>query len=57
MEFQGSGGNHIITFRNAGFEYMISINKIGAEDDPDAVLEVLKQGKVLLKENGKIKRK
>lgn len=56
LEFQGSGGNHIITFRNAGFEYIISINKIGAENDPDAVLEVLKHGKVLLKENGEIKR-
>ena len=55
-EFQGSGGNHTITFRNNGFIYLVSVNIIGSEDMPDATLEVSKDEKLLLTEDGKIKR-
>lgn len=56
LEFQGSGGNHIITFKNNDYIYTISINEIGTEDTPDATLEVSKQEKTILTEGGKIKR-
>jgi hypothetical protein len=56
MEFQGSGGNHTITFKNNGYTYVVSINVIGTADDPDATLEVLKDDKTILSEEGKIKR-
>ena len=55
-EFQGSGGNHTITFKNDGYTYIVSINIIGADDTPDATLEVLNQDKTILTEDGKIKR-
>jgi hypothetical protein len=55
-EFQGSGGNHTTTFKNNGYTYIVSINVIGTVDDPDATLEVLKQEKTVLTEDGKIKR-
>jgi len=55
-EFQGSGGNHTITFKNNGYTYVVSINVIGSADDPDATLEVLKEDKTILTEDGKIKR-
>ena len=57
LEFQGSGGNHTITFKNNGYTYIVSINILGAEDTSDATLEVSKQDKTLLTEDGKIKRK
>jgi hypothetical protein len=57
MEFQGSGGNHTITFKNNGYTYIVSVVVIGTADDPDDTLEVLKQDKTLLTEDGKIKRK
>lgn len=57
LEFQGSGGNHTITFTNNNYTYIISIIEIGSIGDPDAILEVLKQEKTILKENGEIKRK
>ena len=56
MEFQGSGGNHTITFNNNGYTYTISINELGTVDTPDATLEVSKQDKTILTEDGKIKR-
>jgi len=54
-DFQGSGGNETITFKNNGYTYLVSINKIGTADDPNATLEVLKQDKRILIEDGKIK--
>lgn len=54
LEFDGSGGNHTITFKNNGFTYIISINEMGTDDTPDATLEIVKQGKTLLTEDGKI---
>lgn len=56
LEFEGSGGNHSIIFKNNDYTYIISINVIGAEDTPEVVLEVKKQEKVVLTENGEIKR-
>ena len=56
LEFQGSGGNHTITFKNNEYTYIVSINEIGSEDTPDATLEVLKQDKTMLTEDGKIRR-
>jgi hypothetical protein len=55
-EFQGSGGNHSITFKNDVYTYIVYINIIGADDTPDATLEVLNQDKTILTEDGKIKR-
>lgn len=56
LEFQGSGGNHTITFNNNGYTYTVSINELGTVDTPDATLEVTKQDKTILTEDGKIKR-
>jgi hypothetical protein len=56
LEFQGSGGNHTITFKNNGYTYVISIIEIGTADNPDAKLEVIKNDKTILTEDGKIKR-
>ena len=56
LEFQGSGGNHTITFENNGYTYTVSINELGTVDTPDATLEVSKQEKAVLAEDGKIKR-
>lgn len=56
LKFQGSGGNHAITFNNNGYTYTVSINELGTVDTPDATLEVSKQDKTLLTEDGKIKR-
>lgn len=56
LEFQGSGGNHTITFNNNGYTYTVSINELGTVDTPDATLEVSKNDKTILTEDGKIKR-
>lgn len=56
LEFQGSGGNHTITFKNNGYTYIISINEIGAIGDPGVTLQIVKRGKAILSENGEIKR-
>ena len=56
IEFQGSGGNHTIAFKNNNYSYIVSIIEIGTTDDPDAKLEILKQDKTILAEDGKIKR-
>lgn len=55
LEFQGSGGNHTITFKNNGYNYTVSINELGTVDTPEAKLEVVKQEKTILAEDGKIK--
>ena len=56
LEYDGSGGNHTITFKNNGYTYLVSIIMLGTKDDPDATLEVLKDGKTIMTENGKINR-
>ncbi|GAB2622406.1 hypothetical protein [Belliella aquatica] len=54
LEFEGSGGNHVITFTNDIYTYKIYRNIIGEEDSPDTTLEVEKNGKIILTENGKL---
>lgn len=54
--WDGTGGNHTITFLNEGHSYIISVNNIGAEETPEVQLEVKKSDKVILTENGIIKR-
>jgi hypothetical protein len=56
LEFQGSGGNHTISFENDGYSYIVSINILGTADTPDATIKVLKESKTILTEDGKIKR-
>ena len=56
LEFEGSGGNHTFRFKSNAYTYEVSIIEIGAEDEPDAELEVLKDDKIILTEGGKIKR-
>jgi hypothetical protein len=56
LEFQGSGGNHTITFKNDGYTYTVSINELGTEETTDATLAVSKQEKTMLTESGIIKR-
>ncbi|MFM9905412.1 MAG: hypothetical protein ACKVQJ_12685 [Pyrinomonadaceae bacterium] len=56
LEFQGSGGNQTITFKNNGFTYIVSIYVIGSVDTPEATLEVSKLEKIILTEDGNIKR-
>lgn len=52
LTFQGSGGNHTISFQNGAYTYIIHINKIGSVDTPDVYLDVLKEDKILLRESG-----
>jgi hypothetical protein len=56
VDYLGSGGNHTFIFKNNEYTYSISINIIGADNDPDALLEVSKEGKVIMTEDGAIKR-
>lgn len=52
LEFQGSGGNHVITFSNGNYTYSIYRNIIGERNTPDCTLEVKRKKKVLLTEGG-----
>jgi hypothetical protein len=52
LEFQGSGGNHIITFINGDYTYKVYRNIIGADNTPDITLEVEKNGKIILTQDG-----
>lgn len=51
-EFHGSGGNHVISFANGNFTYKIYRNILGADDTPDITLEVEKDGRIILTEDG-----
>ena len=53
-EFQGSGGNHTVTFTNNGYTYIVSVFVINAADEPDASIEVIQQEKAILTEDGRI---
>lgn len=53
LEFQGSGGNNVITFSNGDYKYKVYRNILGNETTPPVELVVEKQGKVILSENGK----
>jgi hypothetical protein len=52
LEFQGSGGYHIITFLNGHYTYKVYIDIIGIHNTPNITLEVGKDGKTMLTENG-----
>lgn len=54
IEYQGSGGNHVITFSNKSYSYKIYRNVIGADDSPDITLEIGKEEKMILTEDGKL---
>lgn len=56
LEFEGSGGNHTLTFENSGYTYTVFVNEVGAINTSEAILEVSKQAKIILTENGKIQR-
>ena len=52
LEFQGSGGNHVITFSNGNFTYRVYRNIIGEDNSPDITIEVEKEGQIILTEGG-----
>ncbi|MNS94704.1 hypothetical protein D3C72_1289290 [compost metagenome] len=54
LEFQGSGGNHVITFLKGNYTYKVYRNIMGEEDSPDITLEVEKDGEIILTEDGKL---
>ena len=53
IEFSGSGGNHVITFKNNIYEYKVFHNKIAASGIADITLVVEKNGKEILSEDVK----
>lgn len=53
-EADGNGGNHVITFSKDHYTYKIYRNIMGAEDSPEVTLEVEKDGKLILTEEGKL---
>lgn len=54
FEAQGSGGNHTLTFPNERYRYVVSINRLGTRETPEAVLAVFKDATLLLDDPGKI---
>ncbi|MBO6185909.1 MAG: hypothetical protein J6O88_14710 [Chryseobacterium sp.] len=52
MEFQGSGGNHVITFINGNYTYKVYRNILGEKDTPDITLEVEENGNTILHQDG-----
>ncbi len=54
LEFDGSGGNHTIIFKNKNYEYKIYRSIVGSEDEAEISLIIEKDGKVMLSEIGKL---
>ena len=52
LEHSGTGGNHVITFLNNNYVYRIYKNNIREVNSPDIILEVVKGGQPILKEEG-----
>lgn len=52
--FQGSGGNHTITFRNKNYTYEILVDVIGNEQASDILLIVYKDSTEILSQKGSI---
>jgi hypothetical protein len=52
LEFQGSGGNHVITFFNNNYTYRIYRNIISTEKSPDITLEIEKDRQKILTQDG-----
>lgn len=51
LDFQGSGGNHVIIFTNRNYTYKIYRNIIGEKNSPDITLEVEKDGRNILSQD------
>ena len=54
LEFEGSGGNHVITFIKENYTYKIYRNIMGEENSPDITVEVEKDGEIIITEDGKL---
>ncbi|MNI99195.1 hypothetical protein D3C73_1582120 [compost metagenome] len=52
MDFEGSGGNHVITFKNGIYTYKIYRNIIGEKNAPDITLIVEKNNRRILCQHG-----
>lgn len=54
LEADGNGGNHVITFSKDNYTYKIHRILMGAEGSPEVTLEVEKDGKLILAEDGEL---
>lgn len=54
LEHQGSGGNHVFTFINNNYIYRVYRNIMGWDNSPDITLEIEKNGKIILTEDGAV---
>jgi hypothetical protein len=52
IEFEGSGGNHLITFVNGKFTYKVYRIILGEGDSPEIRLIVEKEGRTILTQDG-----
>ncbi|WP_293947307.1 MULTISPECIES: hypothetical protein [unclassified Sphingobacterium] len=52
VDFEGSGGNHVITFKNGIYTYKIYRNIIGEKNAPDITLIVEKNNRRILRQDG-----
>lgn len=52
LEFQGSGGNHVIIFTNGNYIYKVYRNILGEEDTSDITLKVEENEKTILHQDG-----
>lgn len=54
LEFEGTGGNSVVTFNDNGSTYRVYRNFIGKAGAPEIVLSIEKNGKTVLQEDGKL---
>lgn len=54
LQFDGSGGNHTITFKKGEFNYKIYRGIIGEKDAAEISLTVEQDGKIILQQDGKL---
>jgi len=52
INFEGSGGNHNISFVNGDFTYRVFRYILGSGNEPDVTLEVYKDNRMVLTEDG-----
>ena len=52
FEYQGSGGNHTITFLNKNYQYKIFMFQLRERDSNDILFEIEKDHKVILSQSG-----
>lgn len=52
MQFEGSGGNHTVNFKNENYSYSIYRNIIGEKNAPEIKLEIKKNNNIILTEHG-----